>query len=207
MNPSFLRAAAIILAAMTVVFFPHRMNAETPAPAKVETATVGGGCFWCVEGCYLLVPGVIKVVSGYAGGTVDNPTYEQVCGGATGHAEVVQVTFDPDKISYAKVLELFFQAHDPTQVNRQGNDVGTQYRSVIFYENDAQKKVAEAAKVEAQKELSKPIATEISPLKKFYVAENYHQDYFKNNPGNPYCQFVVRPKVDKFKKTLAKDAK
>ncbi len=183
------------------------MNAETPAPAKVETATVGGGCFWCVEGCYLLVPGVIKVVSGYAGGTVDNPTYEQVCGGATGHAEVVQVTFDPDKISYAKVLELFFQAHDPTQVNRQGTDVGTQYRSVIFYENDAQKKVAEAAKVEAQKELSKPIATEISPLKKFYVAENYHQDYFKNNPGNPYCQFVVRPKVDKFKKTLAKDAK
>ena len=183
------------------------MNAESPAPAKVETATVGGGCFWCVEGCYLLVPGVIKVTSGYAGGPVDNPTYEQVCGGATGHAEVVQVTFDPEKISYAKVIELFWQAHDPTQVNRQGNDVGTQYRSVIFYENDEQKKIAEQSKVEAQKELSKPIATEISPLKKFYVAENYHQDYFKNNQGNPYCQFVVRPKVDKFKKTLAKEAK
>ena len=181
------------------------MNAEPPAPPAFETATVGGGCFWCVEGCYLLVPGVIKVVSGYAGGAIDNPTYEQVCGGNTGHAEVVQVTYDPDKISYTKVLELFWQAHDPTQVNRQGNDVGTQYRSVIFYENDAQKKIAEQSKVEAQKELTKPIATEISPLKKFYVAESYHQDYFKNNAGNPYCQFVVRPKVDKFKKALAKE--
>lgn len=196
-----------MLAALTPLLSPLCMNAEPPAPATVETATVGGGCFWCVESCYLLVPGVTKVVSGYAGGTVDSPTYEQVCGGATGHAEVIQVTFDPAKITYAKVLELFWHAHDPTQVNRQGNDVGTQYRSVIFYENDAQKAIAEQSKVEAQKELSKPIATEISPLKKFYVAENYHQDYFKNNPGNSYCQFVVRPKVDKFQKALAAETK
>lgn len=197
----------ILFSVLSPLLFPLRMNAESPAPAKVETATVGGGCFWCVEGCYLLVPGVTKVVSGYAGGAVDNPTYEQVCGGATGHAEVVQVTFDPEKISYAKVLELFWHAHDPTQINRQGNDVGTQYRSVIFYENDEQKRIAEQSKVEAQTELSKPIATEISPLKKFYVAESYHQDYFKNNPGNPYCQFVVRPKVDKFKKSLPAERK
>ncbi len=181
------------------------MNAESPAPAKLETAIVGGGCFWCVEGCFLIVPGVTKVVSGYAGGATENPTYEQVCTGQTGHAEVAKVTFDPAKISYAKILKLFFEAHDPTQLNRQGNDVGTQYRSVIFYENDEQKKIAEQAKAEAQKELSKPIVTEITPLKKFYAAENYHQDYLKNNPGNPYCQFVARPKVEKFKKALAKE--
>jgi peptide-methionine (S)-S-oxide reductase len=202
---SLSRFASLLLPALLIPFSPLPMNAESPAPAKLETAIVGGGCFWCVEGCFLIVPGVTKVVSGYAGGTTENPTYEQVSTGTTGHAEVAKVTFDPAKISYAKILELFWQAHDPTQLNRQGGDVGTQYRSAIFYENDAQKKIAEQSKAEAQKELSKPIVTEIVPLKKFYAAENYHQDYLKNNPGNPYCQFVARPKVEKFKKALAKD--
>ncbi len=199
------RLASALVPALILAFAPLAMNAESPAAAKIDTAIVGGGCFWCVEGCFLIVPGVTKVVSGYAGGTTENPTYEQVCTGQTGHAEVAKVTFDPEKVSYAKILKLFFEAHDPTQLNRQGNDVGTQYRSVIFYENDEQKKIAEQAKAEAQKELSKPIVTEIVPLKKFYAAENYHQDYLKNNPGNPYCQFVARPKVDKFKKALAKE--
>jgi peptide-methionine (S)-S-oxide reductase len=199
------RFASVLIPALALALSPLSMNAESPASAKLETAILGGGCFWCVEGCFLIVPGVTKVVSGYAGGTIDNPTYEQVCTGTTGHAEVALVTFDPAKVSYAKILQMFWQAHDPTQLNRQGNDVGTQYRSVIFYENDEQKKIAEQSKAEAQKEFSKPIVTEIVPLKKFYAAENYHQDYLKNNPGNPYCQFVARPKVEKFKKALAKE--
>jgi peptide-methionine (S)-S-oxide reductase len=199
------RFASVLFPALLLAFSPLAMNAESPAPAKLETAIVGGGCFWCVEGCFLIVPGVTKVVSGYAGGTIDNPTYEQVCTGTTGHAEVAQITFDPAKTSYAKIMQAFWQAHDPTQLNRQGNDTGTQYRSVIFYENEEQKKIAEQSKAEAQKEFSKPIVTEIAPLKKFYAAENYHQDYLKNNPGNPYCQFVARPKVEKFKKALAKE--
>ncbi len=178
------------------------MNSETTPSPQTEQATLGGGCFWCVEGCFLLVPGIQKVVSGYAGGRKDNPTYEEICSGNSGHAEVVQVTFDAAQISFAKVLELFWQAHDPTQLNRQGNDIGTQYRSVIFTHNDAQRKIAEESRTEAQKELTKPIVTEISPLPKFFVAEDYHQDYFKKNPAQPYCQFVVRPKVAKFSKTL-----
>jgi peptide-methionine (S)-S-oxide reductase len=197
--------ASVLISALIIASVPLPMNAESPAPAQLETAIVGGGCFWCVEGCFLIVPGVTKVVSGYAGGTTENPTYEQVSTGTTGHAEVAKVIFDPAKVSYAKILQLFWEAHDPTQLNRQGNDVGTQYRSAIFYENEAQKKIAEQSKAEAQKEFSKPIVTEIVPLKKFYAAENYHQDYLKNNPGNPYCQFVARPKVEKFKKALAKE--
>ena len=199
------RLASVLIPALAFAFTPLAMNAESPAPAKTETAVVGGGCFWCVEGCFLIVPGVTKVVSGYAGGTKDNPTYDEVCTGTTGHAEVAQVTYDPSKISYAKLLKLFFEAHDPTQLNRQGNDVGTQYRSIILYENEEQKKIAEQAKAEAQKDWPKPIVTEIVPLKKFYAAENYHQDYLKRNPGNPYCQFVARPKVEKFKKALEKE--
>lgn len=179
------------------------MNAESPAPAKVETATVGGGCFWCVEGCYLLVPGVIKVTSGYAGGPVDNPTYEQVCGGATGHAEVVQVTFDPEKISYAKVIELFWQAHDPTQVNRQGNDVGTQYRSAMFFANDAQKLQFETARDRASEYWDGGLVTEISPLGTWFEAEGYHQDFFAKNPGQGYCMAVALPKVNKIRKSFA----
>ncbi len=167
-------------------------DASPPAPsASTETATLGGGCFWCVEGCFLLVPAVSKVVSGYAGGTDPKPTYEAVCSGRTGHAEVIQVTFDPAQISY-----------DPTQLNRQGNDVGTQYRSAIFYENDAQRAAAERSRTRAQANWPRPIVTEIAPLTKFFPAEAYHQDYVANNGGNPYCQFVSRPKIEKFRRGL-----
>jgi peptide-methionine (S)-S-oxide reductase len=206
-HPSFSRLTLSIAAAFCLVLPFDSMNAETPATTKLETATFGGGCFWCVEGCFLIVPGVTKVVSGYAGGTTENPTYEQVSTGTTGHAEVARVTFDPAQVSYARIIELFWHAHDPTQLNQQGNDVGTQYRSVIFYESDEQKKIAEASKAAAQNDFPKPIVTEIVPLKKFYAAEDYHQDYLKNHPGNPYCQFVARPKVEKFKKALDKDSK
>ncbi|MBS0659417.1 MAG: peptide-methionine (S)-S-oxide reductase MsrA [Verrucomicrobia bacterium] len=168
-----------------------------------EIATLGGGCFWCVEGCYLLAPGVLKVVSGYMGGQVENPTYEQVCSGTTGVAEVVQVTFDPARLTYSDIIDLFWNAHDPTQLNRQGNDIGTQYRSVIFTHSEAQRELAVASRDAAQKAFSAPIVTEIVPASKFTPAEEYHQDYFKRNPNQPYCQFVVRPKVEKFKKALA----
>jgi peptide-methionine (S)-S-oxide reductase len=168
--------------------------------AKTETATLAGGCFWCMEAEYQTVPGVLKITSGFAGGNVPNPSYEDVCTGTTGHAEAIQIQYDPSKISYDKILDLFWKAHDPTTLNRQGNDEGTQYRSVIFYGDDAQKALAEKSKAAAQKEFSSPIVTEIVPLKAFYPAEGYHQNYFNNNPGNPYCTFVIRPKVNKFKK-------
>lgn len=179
------------------------MSNSPASPVSPEIATLGGGCFWCVEGCYLLAPGVLKVVSGYMGGHVENPTYAQVCTGTTGVAEVVQVTFDPARISYSDLIDLFWNAHDPTQLNRQGNDVGTQYRSVIFTHSEAQRELAEASRAAAQQAFSAPIVTEITPASKFTPAEAYHQDYFKNNPAQPYCQFVVRPKVEKFKKVLA----
>lgn len=173
------------------------MNVEA---ASTETATIGGGCFWCVEAVYQTVPGVISVTSGYAGGTVEHPTYEQVCSGRTGHAEVVQIAFDPAKVSYEKIIDLFWKAHDPTTLNRQGADEGTQYRSIILFENDAQKAAAEKSKTTAQSSFSRPIVTEIVPLKTFYPAEKYHQDFYQNNPAHPYNQGVVRPKVEKFLK-------
>lgn len=168
----------------------------------MEKATFGNGCFWCTEAIFQNLKGVEKVASGYTGGKVKNPTYKEVCSGLTGHAEVIQITFDSNVISYEELLEVFWSTHDPTTLNRQGNDVGTQYRSAIFYHNDQQKELAE--KYKAQLELSNtwsdPVVTEISLIGEFYPAEDYHQNYFKLNGSQPYCSFVVRPKVEKFLK-------
>lgn len=165
--------------------------------AKTEVATLGGGCFWCLEAVFERVPGVLKVTSGYAGGTVDNPTYEEVCEGKTGHAEVVQIEFNPKQISYEQLLEVFWRAHDPTTLNRQGPDVGTQYRSIILYGSEAQRRAAGKSRAElsAAGTYKSPIVTEIVPLVKFYRAEAYHQDYYRNNPHAPYCTFVIAPKL------------
>lgn len=175
----------------------------TQANAGMEVATLGGGCFWCLEAVYDQLKGVTDVVSGYAGGHVQNPTYEQVCGKGTGHAEVVQVTFDPAVISFRDVLDVFFSVHDPTTLNRQGNDVGPQYRSAIFYHSPEQQAAAveTIAAVNAAKVYDNPIVTEVAPMDTFYPAEQYHQEYFANNPLQPYCVYVVAPKVAKFRKT------
>lgn len=177
-------------------------TASVPSPAtpgSMELATLGGGCFWCIEAIYQDLQGVLKVESGYSGGHVSNPTYKEVCTGLTGHAEVIQVTFDPTVITYRDILRVFFTVHDPTTLNRQGNDVGTQYRSVILYHSKEQKKIAEEVKAEAQEIWDGRIVTEISPLDKFYKAEEYHQNYFKDNPNQPYCSIVIAPKVQKFR--------
>jgi len=168
----------------------------------LETATLGGGCFWCTEALFQMLPGVKSVTSGYAGGTKANPTYADVCSGKTGHAEVIQIEFDPEVASYDKILSTFWEAHDPTTLNQQGADHGTQYRSIILYKDDAQKVAAEKSKAEAQKKLSKPIVTEIVPLKTFYKAEGYHQDYYRSNSNQPYCRMVIQPKIEKFEKKL-----
>ncbi|MBS1202632.1 MAG: peptide-methionine (S)-S-oxide reductase [Chromatiaceae bacterium] len=167
----------------------------------IETATLGGGCFWCVEAAYLGLKGVRSVVSGYAGGSIENPSYRQVCAGTTGHAEVVQVTFDPGLIDFRTVLEVFFTIHDPTTPNRQGADVGTQYRSVIFYHSDAQRETAErlVAELAADGVWPDPIVTEIAPAPVFYPAEEYHQDYYRRNPDQGYCQAVISPKLAKLR--------
>lgn len=164
---------------------------------KAHTATLGGGCFWCVEAVYERHPGVISVVSGYAGGTTENPTYEQVCSGRTGHAEVVQITYDPEKISYEQLIDLFWDAHDPTTLNRQGADTGTQYRSIILTENDEQARIARTSLERAQPKFKAPIVTEIAPLGTFYPAEAHHQDFYSNNPTHPYNQAVIAPKLHK----------
>lgn len=164
---------------------------------NLETATFGAGCFWCVEAVFERLEGVESVTAGYAGGTVPNPTYEQVCTGSTGHAEVAQIRYDPAKITYDQLLDLFWKSHDPTTLDRQGADVGTQYRSAIFYHDAEQKKAAEQSKARAAKHFEAPVVTEIMPLKTFYPAENYHQDYYRNNPQAPYCLFVIRPKLKK----------
>jgi len=169
---------------------------------KTEFATFGGGCFWCTEAIFQMLPGVKSVTSGYAGGTADNPTYKDVCSGNTGHAEVIQIEYDPAVVSYQKLLATFWEAHDPTTLNRQGNDSGTQYRSIILYRTEAEKTAAEKSKTEAQKHFSRPIVTEIVPLKKFFKAEGYHQDYYRSNSDQPYCRFIIRPKVEKFEKKL-----
>lgn len=171
-----------------------------PGSGKTEIAVLGGGCFWCIEAVYQELKGVLKVESGYSGGTVSNPTYREVCTGATGHAEVAQITFDPAVVSYQEILEVFFTVHDPTTLNRQGNDSGTQYRSVIFYNSPEQKTIAEAAKKAASELWDGPIVTEIERLDKFYKAEDYHQNYYKANPYQPYCVYVVGSKVEKFRK-------
>jgi len=163
----------------------------------MENLVLGGGCFWCVEGALKGLLGVSEIVSGYSGGHIDNPTYEQVCGKHTGHAEVVRVSFNPEIIGRTTLLEVFFTCHDPTQLNRQDNDVGPQYRSVVFYADEAQKKDTEAIIKRLSDYFSSPIVTEVSPLTNFFVAEDYHHDYFANNPGNPYCRVVVAPKIAK----------
>jgi len=169
---------------------------------RVDTATLGGGCFWCLEAVFQELNGVQRVVSGYAGGQVANPTYEQVCSGRTGHAEVVQVTFDPAQVSFRDVLQVFFGIHDPTTLNRQGADVGTQYRSAIFYNSPEQESIARAVIEEIEKAgiWDAPVVTEVAPLTGFYPAEQYHQDYFRRNPGQGYCRVVIAPKVAKFRK-------
>ncbi len=166
-----------------------------------EQATLAGGCFWCLEAVYKELRGVERVVSGYAGGHVENPTYRQVCEGTTGHAEVVQITFDPREVSFLELLEVFFTIHDPTTLNRQGADVGTQYRSAVFYHTPEQREAAERLirEFDAAHVWDAPIVTEVKPLDRFYPAEDYHQDYFENNPTQPYCRAVVAPKVSKFR--------
>ena len=175
---------------------------ENPMQNKTEIATLGGGCFWCIEAIYERVRGVIKVTSGYSGGHIENPTYEQVSTGTTGHAESVQIEFDPTVISYNEILDIFWQIHDPTQLNRQGNDIGPQYRSVIFYHDERQKEIALKSKAELEKEkiFDKPIVTEITAFKRFYPAESYHKNYYDRNSDEPYCQLVITPKLQKFKK-------
>lgn len=170
--------------------------------SSLQKATLGGGCFWCLEAVYDDLRGVTDVVSGYAGGHVPNPTYEQVCTKMTGHAEVVQVTFDPAQISFREILEVFFTIHDPTTLNRQGNDVGPQYRSAIFYHSETQRQTAETVmqEVEAAQLWPNPLVTEVTPLDVFYPAEDYHQEYFKHHPYAMYCQLVIAPKVSKFRK-------
>ena len=167
---------------------------------KTEIADLGGGCFWCMEAVFERLPGVIAVTSGFAGGTTENPTYRQVCSETTGHAEVTEIEFDPAKISYARVLEVFWQAHDPTTLNRQGADEGTSYRSIILYRDERQKLLAEKSKLEAQKNFRDPIVTEIVPLKKFYPAEDYHQQYYDQNSSQGYCRVVIEPKLEKLEK-------
>ncbi|HMO61718.1 MAG TPA: peptide-methionine (S)-S-oxide reductase MsrA [Ferruginibacter sp.] len=174
------------------------------ATNPADTATFGTGCFWCTEAIFQQLEGVIKVTSGYSGGQTQNPTYKEICTGLTGHAECLNIVYDPSKITYDELLEIFWQTHDPTTLNRQGNDVGTQYRSVIFYHNELQKEKATHYKSALDKSgaWSKPIVTTLEPFVKFYPAEDYHQNYFINNPDQAYCQFVVRPKVEKFEKVF-----
>ena len=174
-------------------------EAKISKPTKTELATFGAGCFWCVEAVFEQIDGVINVTSGYMGGKIDNPTYEQVCSGTTGHAEVSQLTFDPSRVSFGKLLETFWTSHDPTTLNRQGADVGTQYRSAIFYHCEEQRETAEASKkaIAESKLYRDPIVTEITTASKYYEAEDYHQDYYRLNKRAPYCQYVIAPKLDK----------
>lgn len=176
---------------------------------KTETATFAAGCFWCVEEQFKQLDGVVSVTSGYTGGKTENPTYEEVSAGNTNHAEVCNIVFDPAVISYKELLEAFFVTHDPTQLNRQGNDVGTQYRSAVFYHNLEQKQLAEfyIDQVNKEKAYDKPVVTQVAPFKKFYKAEDYHQNYYENNPNQAYCRLVVKPKVDKFRKAFSEKLK
>jgi len=176
---------------------------------NLETAVFGGGCFWCLEAVFQRLPGVKSVESGYMGGRVENPTYKQVCTGTTGHAEVVRVSFDPSQISYRDLLDVFFAIHDPTTLNRQGNDVGTQYRSAIFYNSEEQRRQAGEAIAEltAVHEFPAPIVTAVEPAATFFVAESYHQNYFNENSQQPYCRFIIAPKLEKFRKAFAEKLK
>lgn len=181
-------------------------SSATDTHSSIDTVVLGGGCYWCVEAVYQMLDGVVKVESGFSGGSIKNPSYKEVCTGSTGHAEVVQITYDKTKTSFAEILKVFFTVHDPTTLNRQGGDIGTQYRSVIFYRNDEQKKEAESIIAALNKEnvYGKPVVTEISKFDKFYKAEEYHQNYYNQNQSQPYCQMVIQPKIEKFEK-LFKD--
>ena len=192
------RLLAFFILITTLISGQTKMNSKI----NLQTATFGEGCFWCSEAIFQKLKGVVSVKSGYSGGSLPNPTYEQVCTGVTGHAEVVQIKFNPDVISYKELLKVFWSTHDPTTLNRQGADVGSQYRSVIFYHNESQRKMAEHFKNELEKAkiFDKPIVTEISPFKNFYKAEDYHQNYYNNNKKQPYCQLVISPKLKKFEK-------
>lgn len=185
------------------------MDTNSTTNINTDTATFGAGCFWCVEAVFQRLEGVLKVNSGYSGGKIKNPTYREVCSGLTGHAEVCQIVFDKNKISFIELLEVFWKTHDPTTLNRQGADAGTQYRSAIFYHNENQKEDAEKYKSELDKSgaFNNPIVTEISPFTAFYVAEDYHQNYFNLNGNEPYCQFVIQPKVEKFEKVFKNKTK
>ncbi|MFM2193325.1 MAG: hypothetical protein RLZZ118_2282, partial [Bacteroidota bacterium] len=178
------------------------MQTETNVNDTAASIVLGGGCFWCVEAQYLMLDGVQKVESGYAGGNTENPTYKEVCTGLTNHAEVVKITYDPRKLSFDDILYAFWQSHDPTTLNRQGNDEGTQYRSVVFYSTEEEKQKTEAyiKKLNEEKAFDNPVVTQVAPLTKFYIAEDYHQNYYNNNKTQGYCMFVVGPKVEKFKK-------
>ena len=184
---------------MSLSLNDERKPAAVPeTPAGAEVITLGAGCFWCTEAVFQQIPGVLDVISGYMGGHVEKPTYEQICDGDTGHAEVTRLVYDPAKVPLAKILETFWKAHDPTTLNRQGADVGTQYRSAIYYETDAQRDAAEKSKAAAQEKFQAPIVTEITKAGPFYPAENYHQDYYhRNKARNPYCQVVIAPKLGK----------
>jgi peptide-methionine (S)-S-oxide reductase len=210
---TWLAASAAVLTACQPQHEPPARSAEQSKASaspdlimndttNTELATLGGGCFWCTEAVFQMLPGVKSVVSGYAGGHLKNPTYRDITRGDTGHAEVIQVAFDPERISYETILENFWEAHDPTTLNRQGNDVGPQYRSIILYRSAAQKQAAEKSRAAAQADFSGLIVTEIVPLETFYPAEEYHQNYYRNNPEQGYCRLVIRPKVEKFEKKL-----
>ena len=197
MKKHLAHACAVFISAFCILNFSF---AQTNSMNQTEIADFGGGCFWCMEAVFERLPGVKSVTSGYAGGHIENPTYKQVCTETTGHAEITQIEFDPAKISYSQLLEVFWQAHDPTTLNRQGADEGTQYRSIILYRDDKQKAEAEKSKAETQKDFKHPIVTEIVPLKKFYPAEDYHQQYYDENSNAPYCQVVIAPKLHKLEK-------
>lgn len=205
--PAILLSAMTIGSCHTASTQNTRMSEEKiPAGLKTETATFATGCFWCTEAVFRELKGVLKVTSGYSGGRLPNPSYEDVCSGTTGHAECLQIVYDPKVISFDELLEVFWESHDPTTLNKQGNDVGTQYRSAIFYHDAQQKEKAEKykAKLNESGAYSSPVVTEITPFSKFYAAENYHQDYYRLHGTEPYCSFVIRPKVEKFEK-LFKD--
>jgi peptide-methionine (S)-S-oxide reductase len=197
-----MKIVKLIISLLIMVSISHEIYSRNNK--KMELATFGSGCFWCTETIFDKVKGVESAVSGYSGGNVKNPTYKEVCTGNTGHAEVVQITYNPDIIAYKDLLEIFWQTHDPTTLNRQGADVGTQYRSVIFYHTDEQKKTAEIykKKLDEANIYKNPIVTEITEFESFYKAEDYHQEYYENNKFQPYCSFVITPKLEKFKKVF-----
>ncbi len=207
----FIRKLFLLLIPLIFIFaFKFNSNSDSERDTrmkdnkKLEIATFGSGCFWCTETVFEKLNGVESVVSGYTGGTTENPTYKEICSGKTGHAEATQITFDPSIISFKVLLEVFWGTHDPTTLNRQGNDVGTQYRSAIFYHNEEQRQLSEEYKKELIKAkiFNSLIVTEITEIKKFYNAEEYHQDYYEQNKNQPYCSFVITPKVEKFKKVF-----